>query len=503
MRSFLYLLLIISCFKIYAQDTIDINQNTFRTTYETIELPSGTKPMGLLGINYLRNTDSNLYYGAGIYSSITGERGGFFCGGVTLGYQYPLTKKILFDAGGFIGGGSGANKKVFGQGLMQRVHGGIAYNANSYQIGSYYSNVTFPNSLTNSNQFGLQLEIPFKTITTNMNNNLLIYKAIEEYSDIYKFDWQDHQFAITYQHYSLSNNAYKNSDKKSIALLGFEYRHYMYENLFTHLEASEAIAGGSAGYAEVLGGMGYNFGLNDNFGLTTKVSLGSAGGASADVEGGLMYKFNAGVYIKPINNLNLNFEMGHVNAPQGDFSALSKKISLGYSIRSLAIGKTPLKNLQFKNITNNTWRLRVSSQRYLSANYLQSYKKNAPIDLVSFKLDRFINSNLYFTGQGFGAFKGDAAGYGGGHLGIGYKSSPLFHKISAYLELLLGTGGAGGVDTGDGLLTQPTLGLNYNISKSLDLQIGAGKVKALSSGNFNENIVEAELVYKFNTIESL
>ncbi len=488
---------------LFASEPVKIQKNLLRTTFETVTLPSNVKPMGLMGINFLRtNEDSNFYYGPGVYGSLTGERGGFFAGGVEIGYEYPLSDNLSFDLGAFLGGGSGANSDIFGDGLMLRGHAGLNYDFGSYSIGGYYSKVKFPGSKTDSNHVGFQFDIPFETVTTNTKNSKAIFKSLLNYNDKYNFGWKDHHIALTYQYYNPPTKAFRNpSTASAISLVGFEYRQNLYKQFFTYLEASMAGTGNSAGYAEILGGIGYNIPLSNDFGFNIKAAVGSGGGGGVDVEGGLLYKFNTGVYYKPSDNISLDYEIGYVDSPQGNFSTLNNKISLSYSIPFLTVGKGVRYMANLKETTSQTWRFRTSTQHYMASSTIRQNKKYGSADLMAFKFDRFLTDNVYLTGHGFGAYRGDIAGYGGGFMGIGYNTDPFVGKLSAYTEFMIGVGGAGGVDAGEGLLVEPTLGLSYNISKSLDFQVGIGKVKALSSGNLDETIIEAGLSYKFNTIE--
>lgn len=487
---------------LYSSDEIKIHDNLFRLSYEKVDI-ARYKPMGLAGVHYVRkNVFDNFYLGGSVYGSLEGERGGFFAGGLELGYDLPITENLSLDAGVFAGGGTGDGKLTFGDGLMYRSHAGLNYDAGSFILGTYYSNVQFPGSQTNSNQIGFQLDIPFQTVTTTSNNSDAIFKLLLEYNDEYKFGWNDHHIAMTYQYYNPSKESFRNpSNAAPMSLIGFEYRQSLTEKYFGYLEASMAGTGTSAGYAEVMAGVGYNIPLSSNFGFNLKAALGSGGGGGVDVEGGLLYKLNAGVYFKPINNISFDFEAGYVGAPQGNFSTFNKKASFSYSIPFLTVGKNVRYIANLKNTSTQMWRFRASTQHYMASNTIRKNKKEASADLMAFKFDRFLTDNLYLTGHGFGAYKGEISGYGGGFIGFGYNTDKFLGNLSAYSELMVGVGGAGGVDAGEGLMIEPTLGLNYEITKNVDVQIGVAQVKALMDGTLNETILEAGLVYKFKTIE--
>ena len=488
----------------YAND-VNINNNSFRATYENITLAEN-ESMGLLGINYLNHSD-NFYYGMGFYGSLKGKRGGFFSGGLELGYQSPLLGNVQFDIGGYAGGGSGNSKELFGNGLMLRTHAGLLYDFTNYQLGVALSNVQFPESDTNSNQISFQFDFPFQTIDTDMVSSQKIHKSLVTHSTSSKINyvWRDHYFSATYQQYFPTSKARNKNGQKlteTIGLIGAEYGYYFNHNSFFFLEASEALSGGVAGYAEVLGGLGYDYWLiNSKFGLKSKMSVGSGGGAGVDVDGGLMYKLNLGVYYTPIKALTFSAEVGYINAPDGDFSALSTKFSILYNIKFLSVGGSESTVDTYHDTTSQLWRMRFGVEHYTASSTIRTNGDDSAADLAVFKFDRFINNNLYITGQGFGAYNGGISGYGGGLLGLGYQTSPFIGRLSAYGELLIGTGGAGGTNTGDGALVHPVIGLNYDISKTVGFQIGIGQVKGLSKDAIDTSIIDAGFVYKFRTIE--
>ena len=64
--------------------------------------------------------------------------------------------------------------------------------------------------------------------------------------------------------------------------------------------------------------------------------------------------------------------------------------------------------------------------------------------------------------------------------------------------MLIGAGGGGGVDSGNALLYNPSVGLEYNLNKDFSLQTGIGKVIS-KNGNLNTNILDVSLVWRFRT----
>ncbi|MGB5965632.1 MAG: hypothetical protein WBG65_08860 [Sulfurimonadaceae bacterium] len=482
-------------------EDVTINKGLYRATYETLSLP-GNEDMGFLGINYLLTNEMGFYYGLGVYGSITGERGGFFTGGLELGYQHNLFKTILLDVGLF-GGGGGGGAAPQGGGLMLRPHAGLLYDASSWRLGLAYSKVKFPNGEIDSDQISLQLEMPFETVSAETKDSKGLDKALRSYSHQYDFGWIDHYFAATFERYfplSGTKDTSGEEDLESISLIGFEYGSYLNKRWFGFLEAAGAMNGGAGGYGEVLGGLGYDYAFNQKLGVKAKVSLGSAGGGRVDTGGGFVYKAYIGAYYKPIKELTINAETGYMDAPDGSFSAQIVKLNLAYSLTFLGIGRNIRDVDTYKDATTGEWNIRIVNQTYLPSDTIRYNKEDNAVQLIGLKIDRYINNHFYVTGQAYGAYSGDVGGYASGLVGLGYRTPRFFETMSLYFELLGGAGAGGGVASEGGAIIQPMTGINYGITKRVDVQVGIGQIRSLK-GTLNTTVADIGLVYKFGTIE--
>jgi len=102
------------------------------------------------------------------------------------------------------------------------------------------------------------------------------------------------------------------------------------------------------------------------------------------------------------------------------------------------------------------------------------------------------------TGQALSAYAGGAGGYSEGHWGGGGLFGPSWKNAQIYVEMLMGAGGGGGVDTGSALLFKPSVGLEFQLTPSLSLQTGLGKFIS-KSDNLDSSFLEANLVYRFGS----
>ena len=88
-----------------------------------------------------------------------------------------------------------------------------------------------------------------------------------------------------------------------------------------------------------------------------------------------------------------------------------------------------------------------------------------------------INNTFYLIGEASFAYDGKSGGYAHGMTGLGiYSPYFLNKKVRAHLELMAGAAGGAGVDTGEGVVARPTIGLSYKLTNAVSLQSSIGKL---------------------------
>ncbi len=484
----------------YAEE-VTINKGFYRTSFETLSL-SENEEMGIVGASYLLSSDMGFYYGVGVYGSVSGDRGGFFTTGLELGYEHALYKNISFDIG-LYGGGGGSGKAPMVKGLVLRPHAGLLYDASFWRLGVAYSMVTFPSVDISSDQIALQLEIPFETVSANTKDSDSLYRSLQQYTGEYEFGWSDHYIAaIFHKYFPLGDTKGTESGQslEDVSLVGFEYGSYFNRAWFGFIETSGAVKDGAGGYAEILGGVGYDLSLYKNLGVKAKLSLGSGGGGEIDTGGGFIYKADAMLYYKPVKQLTVNIGGGYIDAPQGSFSAKTATVSLAYNMTFLETdGNTQYLDTDH-DLTTGEWNIRVANQCYLYSETISYTEQDTAVQLFGLKIDRYINENFYLSGQAYSTYSGSINGYASGLVGIGYRTPRFFEKLSLYFEMLGGAGASGNADTEGGAIVQPMAGLEYAFNNTIGMQLGAGRIKSIQ-GRLNTTVVDIGLVYKFGTIE--
>lgn len=465
--------------------------NRVRAGYEELTLP-GNEKLGLLGLGYLFDSkldeQTSFYYGLGVYSAVSGQRGGFFTGGGEFGLRYQAGRLVL-DGGLFVGGGGGGAAPQ-GGGLMLRPHAALLYDFGKFALGLEYSKVSFPNGNIDSDQFGLVAEYSFQSV----------FADDDKVDDLSGLDLRlaSVYLAPTLQHYSPTSSAREATGVQEITLAGIELGRYINGNLYFFLESAGAFRGDADGYAELLGGMGYRYPVTDRIALQARLGAGAAGGGAIDTGGGFIYKANLGAEVAMTDTLSLGLDYGIIDAPDGTFEAEMARITLRYGLEMAAVSTTPSR-LGPEDVSPGKWALRLSHVTYLSDPTLRKDAGGGDVNLIAMKADRMLSDHFYLTGQAAVAYEGDAGGYATGLFGIGYNHM-LSDRLAIRAELLAGSAGGGGINTGGGIV-QPMAGLTWKLTKNLDFALMAGKLRSMR-GDLDTTVLDAGLVYRFNTLEA-
>lgn len=458
-----------------------------RLSHEIVNL-STAEDMGLSGVGYLVNATPSTYLGLSAYGATSGGRGGFFTGGATVGTGARWGRTTL-DAGLFVGGGGGGAAPQ-GGGLMIRPHVGIGYDLGGYQWSLGASWVKFPNGSIDSKQAFVSLGIPFEVLYADRS------RAWAHLESTAGWDERPAQLKATTARYRADSGALTTSGQRQADFdtIGFAYERKLGEGgWFAELETAGARTGGSDGYAEVLAGGGWGVTLPaTRTQLKLALALGAAGGGSVDTQGGGIARAKLTVRQPVGSRAGIALNLGKLTSA-GGFGADYLGIDLTYRLGEVTRGNATPRALYLQ-----PWDIGFSHQHYAKAQ-----RKSGPgqaMDLVGIKIARSLDDHLYFTGQAYGAYAGEAGGYAVGLMGLGAEWS-LAARWNVSLEGLAGAGGGGGVASGGGALWQAQAGLAYRLTRASHLQMEIGKVTA-PSGNLNATLFNLNWVYRFTRPEA-
>jgi len=482
-----------------AQAALKSRPTTFRVTMEELDLP-GNEKMGLLGTDYLIHLNKYLYTGLGLYSAVSGERGGFFVGGIESGAKFKLGKHLELDAGVFVGGGGGGSAPQ-GGGLMVRPHIGVMVKTSVGKFGLQASEVEFPNGGINSRQVSLVYEKPLSVLMSKKwlplgQTGALSRKFMRRHQPI------EQDFSVLAQRYQIADGVRDTAGDLQVAdmsLVGIEWDMYFSDAAFFRLQTLGAFGGGTDGFASLLFGLGYRFDLPGSNSLKIGATVGASGGGQVETGGGLTTDASVNLQHRFDNGLLIGARAGIVAAPDGEFEATSFGLYLGNADR-----KPARKVFTSRDVKPRHWRVRATHQTYLPRG--NSRRKgvteldNKNVDLIGLQTDIILNKYAYITGQAIGAYDGDAGGYAAGMIGGGINY-PLWKDSRLELtgEVLVGAAGGGGLDVGDGLVSQAMLGLSYRTSRSTSLQVSLGRMEA-QNGSFEADVVNVTFGFRFTTL---
>jgi hypothetical protein len=460
------------------------NDASLRFGLEQVTLP-GNEKMGMLGTTYLIEVAPHVYVGPAAYSSVQGQRGGFYTVGGELAWRQKLIANLSLEAGTYVGGGGGGSSLV-GGGLMWRPHADLMWDFGGYRAGITASNVRFPNGHVHSNQLGLIVDFDMQFLHTGFGyvDQEVSYTGRTGVG----FD-RVIGFVGSYKPSRGSTDLSGAQLQKSISYIGTRMERMITPHFFAGLEAAGANSGGVAGYAEFLGTAGIETPfLDDRFTVGTRVALGTGGGGSVSVGGGLLVKVGAYATAKLTNNFHISLEGGVADSPQGNFHATYGTLGVRWDLDHPFNTGAPSK------LAVNEW---VGGTQH----YFKAARKNGTpldMDLFTIKLNRFLTESLYFTGQAHSAYAGHAGGYSVGLIGAGYRTPRSYSGWFAGAELLGGAAGGGSVDTSGGIVVQPLAYIGVGLSKSISARLSGGRIIS-RRGELNSNVVELGLSYEFGT----
>ncbi len=444
------LILFITIFS-YAQ----ITSNSFRLSYQNLHFQK--EHLGLIETSYIFNFNY-LYSGIGIYSAVSGKRGGFFTGGILFGIKYPLYKSFYIDSGIFIGGGGGGHAPQ-GSGLMTKIHAGIIQKNRQFNYGLNINHISFKDSPIHSTQLGFMMDYNFKDI-------YFIKKPQFKYG---KFGINKIVFSPFIQHYiPINSKTTTNVKQKNFSLIGAQISKE-YKNFYMFITAAGAFRGNSDGYAEYLIGLGKKLGF-----FKIQTSIGAGGGGEVKTNGGLIYKIQA-----QTNFEYLNASIGYIHSPDG-FKAVIGGLYLNKKFDFLTVGN---KLLKFKPKKMN---IKIYTESYLPSNTIRKNQNSKRLDLLNVEIGMYKNNNLLLYFNTASAYNGNSGGYAVGMFGGQYNINKyIFTKLS------FGAAGGGNVDVGGGLIAKAEFGIKYKY-----LFLTLGRIKAMH-GRLNTTTLSLGINYDF------
>lgn len=525
MKKIVLLLILLFTFKTYSQN-YSINdlkgkelKNSIRLNYILIDQPDITynygdgttykldPKMGLFGLNYNIPLTDWLYTGAGFHGAVYGDQGGLFTLGVNLGVNKKIYKNLYFDANIHFGGGGGFRSLVNGGGIIYP-NIGLQYKTDKFAVGLQYGHVNFFTGIQKGDNISFFVEIPTTVRAASYKDAQERFEVENTFSDSF---WQkpaaksvqqitfDYLFPVG----STRNDGFGNFNNttpitQTLSLIGFEYQRYLTESSFVYAHLDAMYGGLRAGFMDVFIGLGKNFVQTKYVNLFAKVGIGAAGGRVFP-EGGLTMYPSVGADFKISKKIGVSLHGGYHRSVGGTFEAYTAGFSLKYYGLSGGI-KDPYSSQKIKSIKTQGIQIGFQNQTYYNVAILD--RQDNDLQLLAVKINYDINKRFYVAGEASFAYLGGAGGYAHGIFGLGIKSNKfLNNNFSLFLEAAGGVAGGGGVDSGEGVLIRPTIGLNYHASKDFSFQVSGGQMWS-PFGNVNSTNINVGISYGLSILNS-
>ncbi|WP_425658147.1 hypothetical protein [Tenacibaculum ascidiaceicola] len=481
--------------------------NKVRLNFIPVEMPTDEFPslkptMGLTGLHYQIPINDWLYGGAGFHFAVTGDQGGLFTLGAELGINKQLYKNLYIDANFHIGGGGGYRYLVNDGGFINP-NVGLQYKKNDYSFGIQYSHVNFLSGEIKSNSVSFFVEIPSILRFTDYDKAHQKFVANDLSSDSF---WSKpavkNAQQIRFDFFKPIGNSRKDDANnqepltETLYVIGFEYQKYLNENTFLFAHTDAIYRGLRAGFMDLFVGAGYHPYQSKYINIFGKLGVGAAGGRVAP-EGGLMIYPSAGIDLKIFKNIAISGHGGYYRAIAGDLEAYTFGFGLKYFGLNGGVSSE-------ENNTYNTKGLRfeVQNQSYFDVAKTDDLLDATEIDLqlIGFKVNYDLNHSLYVAGEAGFAYDGRSGGYAHGLVGGGIYSPYFFNnKARGFIEVMAGAGGGAGVDTDEGIIIRPTIGLSYDIVNHVSIIASGGRYYS-PFGNVNSNNINIGLSFNLSTL---
>jgi len=467
----------------------------YRFSYEDIPV-SLDEDMGTVGVHYDTkpfDNFANTYLGFGGYGAIAGDRGGFFTGGATLGVHKFLNvpgmdRKYAFDAGVFAGGGGGADAFP-GGGLMLRSHLMLEKEFDLATLRYGLARTDFPNTTNtkdNDTHFSIGLSVPERSFSS---------KSLKTSGVSLKEHYLSRRIVPVMMQYSPDSDAKKRSGgtfTADISLLGFQHHQYLDDNFYRTFEVYGAGNGGTDGFAKVLGGVGFNYPMFNWISADAKLSMGMAGGGDIDTGGGLIIQPMAGFEIPLFDQWTLKPMLGKTYAPDGNFSATTTEFGMTWTgIKTQRGSSSVIPSETNFAIRNKTYFPDSGAKTKNGSAY------DAQIHQLGVELSKPINDYLSLSGSAYGAYSGSVGAYAEGLFGVKINPINMYNVQSTWSPLVryeVGVGGGGGMDVGEGLIHQWTLGVDYDSFLGI-VALEIGRMEPLGVGSFSANVLQLGITW--------
>ncbi len=500
-RCLLVAICLMSSVAVAGEQTKQTIESRWRFSYELIPIATN-EDIGLLGIHYdifPSKSYPSWYLGIGGYSGASGEEGGFFTAGLTSGWLQNLSSNWKADLGFHLGGGGGSEATFPGGGLIVRTHAGLQY-YDEYGFNFGIANMSFPNT-TRPQGSDTHIYVGFTlpdTIWSNTGNVI---------ADTFSGRGRGFSIAPAFLMYKpkqkpiTKSGGYTASNKNdNIPLMGIQLSWHK-DRLFFPFEMYGAAGGGVDGYATIFGGIGYQLPiLNDSLFIEGKALVGVGGDGRLDTGGGALAQPMLGVRTKLTQHWSVAGFLGKTIGLDGQFETSTAEISLAWSAKQPKGGSGQVARFSDAHYFTSDWHGSLANKTYFPESTIRQTdgdRFDSSLQLFGVELEKPLNSYLSAVGNTYWAYEGNIGSYAEGALGL--KLHTTLGSVTPFIQTQIAVAGGGDVEVDRGFLASTELGMGYEISEGVFVDLSAGYTQSSDAG-FKAKVVVAKLRWAADTI---
>jgi hypothetical protein len=406
--------------------------------YERWTLP-GRERMGAAHAQVLFEVAPDWWLGPTVYGAASGQRGGFFVGGVALQRPIELWPRRLWLLPQLAVGGGGGGAAPVGNGLMIRPGLALAAGLGDWKLAAGVSAVRFAGTDIRSQQFALQLEWhswfrtqPLSRVGERMNAS--------------------GRSGLGVDRMSLLGGTYRlraGAPNLNVRLVGVRLDRLLEPGLPVGVEAAAAADGPSAGYMELLAHAGREWTVVNGLQVGVRGALGLGGGGAVPTGGGVIGHAEGTLAWQPGPGWRLGVAAGPVAGRSKGLRGNRVEFSLSADLEPGLDGRG-LYGPREGTVRRIEW---AGSLQQIDRVGRKDGSQRA-LQTIGLQLNHWLTPNVYVTGQAHSAFGGGAGAYSIGLLGAGAATAPRWGGWQFGAELLAGGAGGGGVQSLSGAIGQ-------------------------------------------------
>ncbi|MDF1798765.1 MAG: hypothetical protein P1V81_06285 [Planctomycetota bacterium] len=474
----------------------------WRMTVERVEPDGHGDPFALVGVHYdlLSPFEEwpDLFVGVGGYGAVSDDIGGFFAGGLDLGWRRSLTPKMSFEAGTFTGAAGGSTLGAGGDGLFLRPFVAVTREVAGLDLRLELAHEHLAGADYDETVLAFGFELPSSYLTGRPGSGWLSPIHIDAL-EIER--WQIESGLKFLDATGSSRRRDGSGYVDDLALGGVRLSIDRGNGWHLPFEAMGAVGGGISGFTAVMGGVGrHGELLGEELGWELDLLGGLAGGGNTDTGGGLVYEATAGLRARLSTNWSARLALGWFDAPDGRLGAEVCALSLAWDPRSVGLTsdydreRLGTEGLPLAEGKQDTWQLSTHWKLYdlrASAHNLDGSKPAGSMQVAGVGAERHLDEHLSLLVRAAGAIEGEASGYHEGLAGLRVAMRPFGDLLDADLHATyeIGAAGGGGVDAGSGWVHQVSTGLLWRASDAIELSFDLGRMNTVDRGSFDASML--------------